>query len=495
MLCTWSIFQVKRQQYMLLNCIICISVIASAFFVSYAFMRDSAAMGCSTPSTFVQQTDGIRICTVQSALLIFFVNAAIFWWCSIAIDLYLKIVLSVKHSLHFQHKMNIFYTCCSYGLALLFWLIAVSNNGLGRGKTVIWCFISEAAPNWLEWAIFYYPLVGVSVICSYCIIHTLVVMIRSSTNVYRQQTQPRSQNDYESRVPTPSYVTRATFCGKIRWLIQYMRPIAFVANFLFVFSFILGYRLVTYFQSGYYFAAAERFIHCIMTTPPSMREELCGHRTEHPHVIILFFVTLCVAGQGVLCFLLYGTQNSNFILWYGLLTGKGTHFSASQVLNQSAQQAEIRSRLRQTEMINQQRQSAIEIQKPCSPPSINSDSVTLEQLILTTPNMTEQAIFINKRLHAVSGSTPLGEFNTSFTTRPSSARSSILNTADHQQPFLTKWNQAHQNDYSNEQSTSIGLSDEQPNERQRLLREDSNRNSSNAQSSSIQTTPRDNYSD
>jgi len=72
----------------------------------------------------------------------------------------------------------------------------------------------------------------------------------------------------------------------------------------------------------------ETWLECLLTSGGNY--DLCGRSAKNsvPYWAWLgehFFM----ASQGILAFLLYGTMENNFYLWYGLLTGKGFKYESS----------------------------------------------------------------------------------------------------------------------------------------------------------------------
>ena len=82
-----------------------------------------------------------------------------------ALDLYLKIVLTLRVDPRLQSKLNTAYRAVGWGLPALLLVIALALQAFGGSEGVQWCFFSGASSETIEWMLYYYPSVTHATAC------------------------------------------------------------------------------------------------------------------------------------------------------------------------------------------------------------------------------------------------------------------------------------------------------------------------------------------
>lgn len=111
---------------------------------------------CLDEATMYRQSDG-GVCLFESMSLFFFSLAGVLFWFASALDLYLKIVLTLRIDPLLQSRLNLLYRIVGWGIPILLLIIALSMEGFGGSPGVSWCFFSGVVSESVEWGLFYYP--------------------------------------------------------------------------------------------------------------------------------------------------------------------------------------------------------------------------------------------------------------------------------------------------------------------------------------------------
>ena len=292
---TWSLFPSKRRQHHLLMFMSCQFVIALVFVVALGSTHN-APSGIGLPSADSPVSESSHVCVFQSALFVFFTNAAVSWWTAIALTLFLKTVVHLRLNKEQQSRMTAAYHLSSWGLSLVLTVTAGASGWLGRSSVVPWCFFSDDAPAAADWALFYIPI-GVRGVAG------MAMMAAVMWRLSRQ-----------------SALTASMRRRRSGW-VRNMRPLLFCLQFLVIFIFLITFRAVLHFHQSAYTQATAEFVTCLLTSAASGE---CGARPEGgPSVALFFLIIIATAGQGVVPGLIYLSQRDTLQLWQALLTGQG----------------------------------------------------------------------------------------------------------------------------------------------------------------------------
>lgn len=224
------------------------------------------------------------------------------FWLISALDLYIKIVLNKKIDLILQRKLNITYLAVGWGLPFIFLIAALSTKAFGGSTGTPWCFFSTTSREYLDWLLFYYPIIVLVFLGSFFMVSIIWKMIVSAR------------------------LTGST--KRAGWWKTQIRPFVFVFIFILIFTFIFAYRVHIYFKTDAYRAAGKDWVNCMLNSGSST--EICGPKpADTPNVGLWFLIQLAVAGQGILNSIIFGSQRVNAVLWWGLLTGRGVTYNGT----------------------------------------------------------------------------------------------------------------------------------------------------------------------
>ena len=239
-LTTWTLFPSKRRQHHLHMFLLC-QFIVSLVFVSSLASTHNHPSSIGLPSfTSPNPSPTSSLCLYEASLLVFFVNAAVFWWTFIALHLFIKVALHVRLTSQQQNLATTFYHTVSWLVSLILTLIAGVNGWLGRSSVVPWCFFRDDAPAAADWLLFYLPI-GV---------RGVVGMAMMATVMYRLSRQSAL---------TASMRRRAGGCARN------VRPLLFIFQFLLIFLCLVLFRAVLHFHQAQYEDAAAEYVACLLT--------------------------------------------------------------------------------------------------------------------------------------------------------------------------------------------------------------------------------------
>jgi len=327
---TWIIFPARRKQTNAVMFNTCILVLAFVMVLTIGETDGHpSVIGCRDPSTQKQRDDG-GVCLLQSMCFQLFTLAGMCFWLVSAVDLYLKIVLNWKIDIIKQKKLNRLYMVLGWGFPTLFTIIALGLDAQGGAAALPWCLFKTGNAAYIDWAFFYYPAAVLLLIGSFCMGSIIWKMIASA------------RRTGSNRRPG--------------WWRAQIRPMLFIFVFVFIFTFIFGYRVDYYFEEPSYTASGTEYVACIMQSLGD--HALCGDRPKvAPNVGLWFMIMIVVGGQGIFNGVIFGLQWSNALLWFGLLTGKGTNYTAAgaQTESRSRTQGESSRNLKNTERFSSER--------------------------------------------------------------------------------------------------------------------------------------------
>lgn len=295
---TWAIFPVKRQQTVTFMFHTCALVLAATMLAMdiYAKMKPSQ-ISCRNASEYHSQSDG-GMCLYQALVFFYVTLTCVAFWLACTLDLYFKIVLSMRFTPLQRRKLNRVYCLAGWGVPLALLIPGLALEAFGGSTGTPWCFLLDSNPHYLDWAIFYGPILLQLVIGSFCMTSILLAMVRSA---------------------------RATSTGSSKpdtWWKAQLRPFFFIFIFIFIFTFIVAYRVRNYIKNDDYEASATVWVACVISTLGDL--DTCGEKpADTPNLGLWYMIQLTVAGQGLLNSAIFLGQRNNFELWYGLLTGRG----------------------------------------------------------------------------------------------------------------------------------------------------------------------------
>ena len=292
-LTTWTLFPSKRRQHHLHMFLLCQFVI-SLLFVSSLITTSSHPSTLGLDS-FPQSTTptSTTTCIAQASLLVFFVNAGVFWWVLIAFHLFMKVVLHIRLTTKQHNTATFVYHIISWGVSLILTAVGGAMGWFGRSSVVPWCFFLDAAPATADWLLFYVP-VGVRGVLGMAMMAAVMVKL--------------------SRQSALTAPMRRRQGGCMRNL----RPLLFIFQFLIIFFFLILFRAILHFNQTQYTNATEEYVQCLLTGGQ------CGDKpVGGPSVALFNLIIVVTAGQGLVPGLIYLSQRGTLDLWRGLLTGQG----------------------------------------------------------------------------------------------------------------------------------------------------------------------------
>ena len=304
-LATWTIFPVKRRQHHLHMFMLCQFLISLLFIVGLADTRSkSSTIGLPYADSPVAVDS--PVCVFQASMLVFLVNAGVFWWTFIAFHLFLKVVLRYRLTTQQNNALTLTYHATTWLVSLLLTLIGGVKGYYGRSSVVPWCFFRDGTPAAADWLLFYIPIGVRGVVGCGLMLCVMVGLWKQGRLMSRMRAGSGSK---------AGSGRRSGGC----W--NNIRPLMFVCQFFIIFLFLIIFRAVLHFHQPAYTASAVQFVTCLLTsTDPSA----CGAKPAlAPSVALLYLIILTTAGQGLVPGVIYLSQSSVWWLWRGLLCGEG----------------------------------------------------------------------------------------------------------------------------------------------------------------------------
>ena len=303
---TWTIFPVKRRQHHLHMFMLCQFLISLVFIVSLLATHSKPSnIGLPYP-TSPSPVDS-TVCVFQSAMLVFVVNAGVFWWTFIAFHLFLKVVLRCRLTTSHNNILTAVYHAVTWLVSLLLTLIGGVGGWYGRSSVVPWCFFRDDSPASADWLLFYVPI-GVRGVVG------CVLMLAVMVGLYKQG---RLVSGMRARGGKVGSGRRQTNCC------NNVRPLLFVGQFFIIFFFLIVFRAILHFHQTTYTDSTTDYVTCLLTAADTAS---CGTRPQlGPSVALFYLIILTTAGQGLVPGMIYLSQSTVWALWRGLLSGEGVN--------------------------------------------------------------------------------------------------------------------------------------------------------------------------
>ena len=306
---TWTIFPIKRRQHHLHMFMCCQFIISLVFIISLAATNMKPSTIGLSYSTAPHISD-TSVCIFQAAMLVFIVNAGVFWWTFIAFHLFLKIVLRYRLTTQHNNALTVAYHAVSWGVSLLLTLIGGVSGWYGRSSVVPWCFYKDASPASADWLLFYIPI-GVRGVVG-CVLMAAVMW-----GLWKQgRLVSGMRRSGSASGKANSGGRRALSCCNS------MRPLMFIFQFFIIFFFLIVFRAILHFRQPAYTDSTVQFVTCLLTSADPTGS--CGTRPAlGPSVALFYLIIITTAGQGLVPGLIYLSQSSVWGLWRALVTGQG----------------------------------------------------------------------------------------------------------------------------------------------------------------------------
>lgn len=307
LLVTWLAFIEKRKQVYQLSFTFCICGVALNILAGVGAKGYGPRLGCKNNAHPSIQSPASDFCPWNGAIMHLLPLCAGVWWCVISVDLALK-VYQVKFTAAQKRWKEIIYKIFGWGIPSLFTVIAAGLKGYGGSTGLSWCFFNNDSPEYVANVLFWGPIIFLFILGSSCMFFTLYTLFLSS-----KRTGTRK---------------------KPGWWKQYVRPILYIMEFVVVFGAVCAYKFYQVDYNTKWSESSVEFVSCLLG--PGGGEELCGkHPAERPNVGFWRFVHFCIVGQGIIAFIVFGTQSSNYTLWYNLCFVEGMGWSQKSKNNGS----------------------------------------------------------------------------------------------------------------------------------------------------------------
>ena len=302
---TWILFDSKRKQtFIVMFCVSVFALTCSLMIGVWNTNGHPSNTNCVTKTQFAKQDDTHLYCAWQGAFVHGFSLMASFWWAIIAFDLFILLVIGARLNKQ-QTKYKIWgYFAFGCGLPLFLCCLTAGVEGYGPNSSLSWCFVLTN-PVWIEWTVFWVPVLFVVSSGAICILAISYKLYRSS----QLTGQGKKAGNWK----------------------QYIRPLLFCMEFFVVFSFILSYKINAKVHETEYTNGVTDWVTCLLS--PNGSEATCGrHPHSRPTVSNWRGIHFGLAGQGLINFAVYGTQWNNYQLWLNFcFAGLGFSQKGSQV--------------------------------------------------------------------------------------------------------------------------------------------------------------------
>lgn len=259
----------------------------------------TSQIGCLTKTRSVATLDTDHFCPWQGAFVIAFSLGGAIWWMISAVDLFIILVIGVKLNKAQVRIKTIVYFTFAVGFPILMPIIVAAQHAIGNNTSLGWCFFNNHVNAATEFGTFWVPLIVFLIVGGFCILALFRTLYISS-----------------------KITGNAKKAGAWK---QYVRPMLFFSEFLFVFAFVVSYKFNSRINADLYTGSIVDLITCLLG--PGGSESTCGsHAKVRPSVGLWRLIHFGLSAQGLLNWVVYGTVRNNYELWYNFCCG-GLGFS------------------------------------------------------------------------------------------------------------------------------------------------------------------------
>ena len=166
---TWMTDKVRLKKQYLIFVFICLSAFLTTAFIASSISSNYQLRTCHDNATEKDQSDGISVCVVEAAIILFSCLGISFCWCIQATELFLKVVMKWKVKGRIVLHSIIILVLPAGAI-----IHAGLRNTLGYGRILPFCLIAYTAspdefmPKDLQF--FYFPVLISSVIGTACMV-------------------------------------------------------------------------------------------------------------------------------------------------------------------------------------------------------------------------------------------------------------------------------------------------------------------------------------
>jgi 7 transmembrane receptor (Secretin family) len=171
---TWMTDRIRLRKQYLIFIFICLSAIFTSTFLMVAISGMKNKKFCHDNATEINQMDGITVCTVQAAILVFSFMAFSFCWAIQAVELFCKVVLKRKSKKRIYLHFFIIFILPAGALAY-----GIFYRSLGYNRVLPFCFISfepDRGSNNIshDLQFFYIPILFSSAVGTACMVAVVI---------------------------------------------------------------------------------------------------------------------------------------------------------------------------------------------------------------------------------------------------------------------------------------------------------------------------------
>ena len=302
---TWLVFPQHRSKRYILYLTLSIFIFTLVNFITFELPTGDQTVAESLCATNTNERHMKGWCAFQGIVFSYLVGTAVSWWLVQAVDLFMKVVMSVKivPGSTFEVRREILFQLFAWGLPLIPTIAGLAYDQIGAhaiGQP--WCLFSNARNHnstfdvsWGFWIVPMFVYCCIGVVLMICILIKL------------------AYTSYQSRKSGTTYRSPWT---------PYIRVLVFMGIMVYTWSFMFAYKLITQDNGAKWTASATEFIICLLftqfTTPGMLGE--CGVvPAERLSATLMDALIVATTMPGILLFLLYGTNLEIYQCWAGLM--------------------------------------------------------------------------------------------------------------------------------------------------------------------------------
>lgn len=281
-------FKKKRSQPITLI-FVTVSFLVSALFV-VSTMTGHRSVWCKDNAQERAMADGASWCVASSTLLIFGALSMCCWWFCQALELWL-ILANTTIKRHDPREKLPYYHAFSWSLPATVCIICLATGKVGYSGPTTWCFLRSSPA--FQWGVFYTPVALLAAGGAFFISQSIYYLYRK--------------------------VSSGDSRGAKRWK-HYKMPVIFAFCFVFVWFWIFATRIYLTVYEEDFTTATRSWVACLLkegALGAAQPTSTCG---AVPKVRMNFFmqymIMLCVLGQSIFAFAIYGTMRENHLLWF-----------------------------------------------------------------------------------------------------------------------------------------------------------------------------------